>query len=196
MIIEKNQSQVEIEKIRVPKKDSERNDSGLVKSELFHRDRVVDFDLGFLGGPQKRTGFRLSIWMWLAAAIDALVVMSLTCFFMLCYSALLKLGLKSTLGFTLTKENLAITFSVFFLFSGWMYFITTRALVGASIGERTCSLRLGQPHERIKRSYLPRLIVRTTLTLVTGIVTLPLLSLLFKTDIVGRITGLNIYSLK
>lgn len=195
MIIEKDQSQVEIEKIRVPKKDSGRG-GDLTKSPLFRRDLHIDFDLGFLGGPQKRTGFRLSIWMWLAATIDTLVILSVSCFFMLCYSLMLKLGLRSSLGFTLSGANVAMTFSVFFLFSGWMYFISTRALTGASIGERTCSLRLGQPHERVKRSYLPRVVIRTTMTLLTGIITLPLLSLLFKTDIVGRITGLNIYSLK
>lgn len=195
MIIEKNQSHNEIEKIRVPKKDSDRG-ADLDKSALFRRGQHIDFDLGFLGGSQKRTGFRLSIWMWLAALIDTLVILSLSCLFMFCYSLMLKLGLRSALGFTLSHENVVMTFSVFFLFSGWMYFISTRALTGASIGERACSLRLGQPHERIGRSYVARVIVRTTLTLFTGIITLPLLSLIFNTDIVGRMTGLNIYSLK
>ena len=194
MIIERNQPQNE--KTRVPKKDS--GISGdLKKSPLFRdRDVVADFDLGFLGGPQKRSGFRLSIWMWLASTIDTLVIAAVSCFLMLCYSLLLKAGLKQVLGFTLAKENALITFLVFFVFSGWMYFISSRTLTGASIGEHTCSLRLGQPHERVKRSYLPRVIIRTTLTLFTGIITLPLLSLVINKDVVGRITGLNIYSLK
>ena len=194
MIIERNQPQNE--KTRVPKKDS--GISGdLKKSPLFRdRDVVADFDLGFLGGPQKRSGFRLSIWMWLASTIDTLVIAAVSCFLMLCYSLLLKAGLKQVLGFTLAKENALITFLVFFVFSGWMYFISSRTLTGASIGEHTCSLRLGQPHERVKRSYLPRVIIRTTLTLLTGIITLPLLSLVINKDVVGRITGLNIYSLK
>lgn len=194
MIIERNQPQYE--KTRVPKKDSGIG-GDLKKSPLFRdRDVVADFDLGFLGGPQKRSGFRLSIWMWLASTIDTLVIAAVSCFLMLCYSLLLKAGLKQILGFTLAKENALITFLVFFVFSGWMYFISSRTLTGASIGEHTCSLRLGQPHERVKRSYLPRVIIRTTLTLLTGIITLPLLSLVINKDVVGRITGLNIYSLK
>ncbi|AZZ36833.1 hypothetical protein CIK05_08530 [Bdellovibrio sp. qaytius] len=198
MNIDKEQNQTEIEKIRVPKKDSGRGIGGdLKKSPLFrNRDLVADFDLGFLGGPQKRTGFKLSIWMWLAATIDTLVIAALSCFFMLCLSVMIKHGLKQTLGFTLMRDNALMTFLVFFIFCGWMYFIASRTLTGASIGEHTCALRLGQPHERVKRSYLPRVIIRTTMTLLTGIVTLPLLSLLVKKDIVGRITGLNIYSLK
>lgn len=196
MIIEKDQSHNEIEKTRVPKKDS--GTSGdLAKSSLFRRDyNVVDFDLGFLGGPQKRTGFRLSIWMWLAATIDTLVVAAISCFFMLCLAVLIKLGLRQTLGFTLSSENALMTFLVFFTFCGWMYFIASRTLTGASLGEHTCALRLGQPHERVKRTYLARVVIRTTMTLLTGIITLPLLSLLVKKDIAGRITGLNIYSLK
>lgn len=196
MIIEKDQSHNEIEKTRAPKKDS--GVSGdLTKSPLFRRGyNMVDFDLGFLGGPQKRTGFRLSIWMWLAATIDTLVIAALSCFFMLSLSVMVKLGLRQSLGFTLSHENALMTFLVVFTFCGWMYFIASRTLTGASIGEHTCALRLGQPHERVKRSYLPRVIIRTTMTLLTGIITLPLLSLLVKKDIVGRITGLNIYSLK
>lgn len=194
MIIERNQPQHD--KTRAPKKDSGL-DGDLKKYPLFRkRDVVADFDLGFLGGPQKRSGFRLSIWMWLASTIDTLVIAAMTCFFMLCYSVLLKLGLKQALGFTLSHDNKMMTLLVFFLFSGWMYFIASRTLTGASIGEHTCSLRLGQPHERVKRSYLPRVIIRTTMTLLTGIITLPLLSLVFNKDIVGRLTGLNIYSLK
>ena len=196
MIIDQHQPQAEIEKTRVPKKDSGVG-GNLAKSSLFRqRDLAPDFDLGFLGGPQKRTGFKLSIWMWLAATIDTLVIAALTCLSMLCYSMLLKLGLKQTLGFTLNQNNALMTFLVFFIFCGWMYFISSRTLTGASIGEHTCALRLGQPHERVKRSYLPRVIIRTTMTLLTGIITMPLLSLLFKKDLVGRITGLNIYSLK
>ncbi|MES2803888.1 MAG: RDD family protein [Bdellovibrionota bacterium] len=195
MIIEKDQSKVNIEKTRVPK-----NDSGiggdLTRSPLFRRGHAIDFDLGFLGGPQKRTGFRLSIWMWLAATIDTLVIAALSCFFMLCLSVMIKLGLRQTLGFTLSHENVLMTFLVFFIFCGWMYFIASRTLTGASVGEHTCALRLGQPHERIKRSYLWRVIIRTTMTLLTGIITLPLLSLVVKIDISGRLTGLNIYSLK
>ena len=65
MIVDQNQTNTQIEKTRAPKKNS--GISGdLAKSPLF-RDRGVfaDFDLGFLGGPQKRTGFKLSIWMWM-----------------------------------------------------------------------------------------------------------------------------------
>lgn len=195
MIIDKEKSQTEIQQIRVPKKDSGRN-IDLTKSALFRRDSHIEFDLGFLGGPQKRTGFRLSMWMILASTIDTLVILSASCFFMFFYSLMMKLGFRSALGFTLSHENLATTFTVFFLFSGWMYFIATRVLSGASIGEKTCTLRLGQPHERIKKSYVTRVILRTSLTLATGVITLPLISLIFNTDIVGAITGLRIYSLK
>lgn len=189
MIIENNRSEKQIEITRVPKKDSGR-------SLFYRREMVVDFDLGFLGGPQKRSGLKLTIWMWLASTIDVLVIAATTCFLMFCYSLLLKFGLMKALSFTMTYDNKFITLMVFFIFSGWMYFIASRALAAASIGERTCSLRLGQPSDRLKNSYLSRVIVRTTLTLLTGIVVLPLLSLILKKDIAGRLTGLNIYSLK
>jgi hypothetical protein len=189
MIIDKETSQTEIEKIRIPQKDSDHS-TDLTKSPLFRRDHFIDFDLGFLGGPQKRTGFKLSIWMWLAASVDTLIIASATCFQMFFLMLAIKIQLHE-LRFLVNSVNLPLTFTVIFLFSGWMYFIA-----GASIGEQTCSLRLGQPHERVKKFYTARVMIRTTVTLMTGIVTLPLLSLIFKKDVVGRITGLYIYSLK
>lgn len=73
--------------------------------------------------------------------------------------------------------------------------IFLRGFNGATIGEWTCSLRLGQPWQRLQSGYILKVLLRTTLIMATGIVTLPLLSLLFKRDLAGDISGLKIYSL-
>ena len=86
-------------------------------------------------------------------------------------------------------------FVLSFLFSFWAYMIMMRVFMGASLGEWSCQLRLGQPIQRIKPGYTLRVMARTTLILVTGVITLPLLSLIFKRDILGDITGIRIYSL-
>lgn len=187
---------VEIEKARIPRKKDSGREIDIDHESLFPQKRMGDFGLGFIGGSQKRTGFKLSIWMWLAATIDALVVAASSCLLMLGLMLVVKFHLRNTLGFLTSQGNLQITFCVLFLFVGWMYFIASRTLTGSSIGEKTCSLRLGKPHERVQKFYMSRVIMRTTLTLLTGIVTLPLMALVIRKDIAGSLTGLRIYSLK
>ena len=70
-----------------------------------------------------------------------------------------------------------------------------RIFMGASLGEWTCQLRLGQPAQRMRASYYLRVIVRTTLILITGIITIPILSLILKRDLIGEVTGVRVYSL-
>jgi hypothetical protein len=86
-------------------------------------------------------------------------------------------------------------FAISFVFSFWVYLVTMRVFMGASLGEWSCQLRLGQPLQRIKPTYVLRVAARTTTLLLTGVVTIPLLSLFLKRDLLGEFTGIRIYSL-
>jgi len=147
-------------------------------------------------GPSRRQGFKLALWTWLSLLTDGLVIVAAGCFLNLVFMFAVQQFFKADLGFLYLKPNRLLSFSCVFVFTGWIYFIATRALVGASVGEWTCSLRLGQPSERLNDTYITRLLVRTTIGLTTGIILLPLLSLVFKKDISGFLSGLKLYSLK
>jgi len=147
-------------------------------------------------GPSRRQGFKLALWSWLSLLTDGLVIVAAGCFFNLVFMFTVQQFFKADLGFLYLKSNRALSFSCVFIFTGWIYFIATRALVGASVGEWTCSLRLGQPSERLSDTYITRLLIRTTVGVLTGIILLPLMSLFFKKDISGFISGLKLYSLK
>lgn len=159
-------------------------------------DFVEDGSPQFMGGPQRRQGLQLALWMWFASFADTLIIMSLSCFVNLVAVFLIRTFFKAELGFLYSIPNQFLTLFCVFIFTGWIYFITLRALFGASIGERSCSLRLGQPSERLNHSYVAKLVFRTTITLLTGIVVFPLLSLVFKKDLSGVCSGLYVYSLK
>ncbi len=150
----------------------------------------------FSGGPQRRSGFKLAAWTWIAFMIDALLLASMTCFLTLGIALGIEKFKWINLYFIVQGPNLVLTLLVMGLFLGWMYFIASRVLVGATVGEWTCALRMGQPSERMHKQYLYRIVLRTSLTLLTGLVPFPMLSLLLKKDILGQITGVSIYSLK
>ncbi len=140
----------------------------------------------FAGGPRSRKGLKLALWTWASAAVDHLIIVAVACVFLLIATIMLKSSLKN-IGFSVITIYVAISM---------IYFVLFRVFLGASIGEYSCSLRLGEPSQRLKMNYSFRIFIRTLSIMVTGIITLPLLSLIFKKDIAGTISGVSIYSLK
>jgi hypothetical protein len=163
---------------------------------LFKRsDYFIDGNTGFQSGAQSRSGLQLALWSWMSALIDGLILISISCFSLILFSFLMKTQARELFRAVAIEPSIAAMFLVSFLFSFWVYMVMMRVFMGASLGEWSCQLRLGQPVQRIRAGYVLRVIARTTLLLVTGVVVLPVLSLIFKRDLPGDITGVRIYSL-
>ena len=183
--------------VKLPRRPSVRpSDKPSLPPRLFRCDYYfAEGLLDFRSGSQKRSRFQLTLWSWMSALIDGLVLVSSSCFTMILFSVLMRTQARDLLKFFLVESNILKMFMVFFGFSFWVYLIMMRIFMGASLGEWSCQLRLGQPVQRIKTSYILRVMARTTLILVTGIITLPILSIVCKKDLIGDLTGLRIYSL-
>ena len=166
--------------------------------DIFKRLEMIEdasTHVGFHGGSKKRSGLKLALWTWLAAGLDALVLVSTSCFFILVFSFLMKANPNSMFGLFLKNQNSVMMLGILFIATLWTYLIFMRVFIGATLGEWTCGLRLGQPLERFHFSYLIKVTLRTTVVLASGIFIIPLISLLFSRDIAGDISGLKIYSL-
>lgn len=150
----------------------------------------------FDGGSSKRSGLKLAMWTWLSAFIDGLVLISISCFFTVTFSFLMKTSPGSIFSLFIKNQNLINVIGFLLMVTIWSYLIFMRAFMGASIGEWACDLRLGQPVQRFKLSYLFKVTVRTTVIVVSGIIFIPLLSLILSRDLAGDICGLRIYSLQ
>lgn len=144
---------------------------------------------GFRSGPvSKRSGYSLAAWSLLAAFIDGLILISLSCVFLLVFSVVAK---QIQLPLVATK-----IFVIIYLLCMCVYMTSLRVFAGHTIGEWACDLRLGQPHERIKARYAGQVVLRVALVMFTGLIAMPVLSLLFRKDIAGKLTGLHLFSLK
>lgn len=158
--------------------------SNLDLSPLFHR------------GPTRRSRFKLALWTMASFAVDALIIIGLALSFIVISSIVTRYALpKNTIKF-INQRNLWDIIFVTTMGLGWIYYLTLRLIFGATAGEYSCSLRVGQPYERIQATYPLRVLMRLVLISVTGFITLPILSLLFKTDIAGKLTKVSLYSLK
>lgn len=174
-----------------------RSDSKL--DDVFKNNRSLQFDqnTGFHGGPSaRRKGYRLALWSWLASFIDALILVATSCIFLLVFSMIVKNSMGGILAGITQGQHRLLLFAEVYALSSWIYMIVIRSFMGSSIGEWACDLRLGQPHERLQTIYVLRVIFRSSLIVVTGVVTLPLLSLLCGKDLAGIFTGLRLFSLK
>lgn len=170
-----------------------------VLDRLFRNHPQWQFDqgTGFHGGPSaRRKGYRLSMWSLLGSMVDTLILISASCIFMLMFSLVVKTSFGAILQNLSHGKTDLVFFAEIFLAFAWIYMIAVRGLMGATIGEWTCDLRLGQPQERLRPSYIFKVILRSSLIMMTGVILLPILSLILGRDIPGRISGLQLFSLK
>ncbi len=171
--------------------------SKIKKNQDLIEDRHLEFveNTGFAGGPNRRSGYKLALWSFYASCVDALVAISLTLIFV----AFASYFSKKFFSYNVFPKDYASLLPLLAQISVgiyWIYSIVVRVFIGCTLGENSCDLRLGQPSQRIQANYALKVALRSSLNLFSGIVVLPLLSLLFKTDIAGKISGLKLISLK
>ncbi len=167
--------------------------------DLFKSRKEMNFSVGtgFQGGPsRKRKGYRLALWSLMASIIDGLVLIAISCAFLVLFSLLMKTSANVVIKSYFHTESQIMLLVQIYAGSAWVYLIATRVLTGSSIGEWACNIRLGQPHERLETRYVLRVLARSTLIVVTGVVILPALSLILGGDLTGKLCGLRLFSLK
>lgn len=141
----------------------------------------------FRGGPNKRKGLKLVAWMFTSVIVDILILIGISCLFLIAVSQIFK---QSSI-----IPPFEIGLSIYTL-SSWIYFVGARVFVGATVGEWSCGLRVGQPYERQQAQYPFRIIARVILITFSGVLIIPLLSLIFKKDLAGHLTRAKLYSLQ
>lgn len=135
------------------------------------------------------------LWSWTAALIDAFVLLSASCVFLMSFAWIVQTSPSQALA-SLAGAHYIVGFLLLFAVCAWVYLITLRCLCGFTIGEWACDLRLGQPHQRLMKTYPMKVLLRSSLVIVTGLLVLPLLSLLTGRDWAGRLSGVSVMSLR
>lgn len=74
----------------------------------------------------------------------------------------------------------------------WIYYTLTRMFVGSTLGEWVYDLQMGKKSELFSNSYFLKISLRPVLTMLSGIVVLPIISQFLGYDILGRWMGLEL----
>lgn len=128
-----------------------------------------------------------------SAILDAVVVLALTMIFMTALVSVTKVDVLNLMLYSkqdiTTQGSLAILYFAVFL----MYAVIARSFFGKTLGEWTFDHQMGSAEDQKKSLYPLQIVARALITLATGIVVLPILSMLVGKDLAGRISGVQLY---
>ena len=181
--------------IPAPKERAPRPLDSLFKTPSLTWETREENSVGFHRGPRSPgRGYRLMAWSVLAAFIDSLLLFSMSCFLLIGFSKMMKTTLLQVFAF-FQQANLEVVL----LAPGGliaMYLVIFRVFLGFTIGEWACGLRLGLLKQRLHRSYALRVLGRTALIFASGLILMPILSLVFGRDLPGLLLRLPLIEKK
>ncbi len=173
------------------KGESSRDLGGFFRDGSAHLDFSTEFNRGSRSGG---VGYKLVAWSFIAALIDALIIFALSCAFLVGFSFLVKSEMHSMLQvFGGSIYQIGFMAGALLLCT---YMIMLRVFLGFTIGEWACSLRLGNLKQRLNRFYSLRVVARMFLIFITGLVVLPLISLLIGRDLAGLVVRLPLIEVR
>jgi hypothetical protein len=179
-----------LEIVREPRQERGHRDDTVTDEDRSANARIYQA-LGFNSGSRKRRGRKLIEFQILSALVDSMLILAISLFVCFLYLVSLKTDL---VNFLPHKIYFAELFGVIFLWIQFCYLVVLRAFSGSTFGEKVFDVRLGIFQERYLLSYPFRVIYRTFIIYLCGIVVLPILSWFFKKDLAGEISGLKITS--
>ncbi|MCB0413895.1 MAG: hypothetical protein KDD50_06155 [Bdellovibrionales bacterium] len=128
--------------------------------------------------------------------MDTLVVMAIALVFLLSLLWITKVDLASVWFSSRHDFATQISMGILYLAVFQMYMIIARSFFGRSLGEWTFDYQLGSEEQQNSSIYPVKVLFRAFWVMVTGFVVLPLISLIFRVDIAGKLSGLRLYEQK
>lgn len=155
---------------------------------IFNYKKMPAIQESFHRGPVRpRNLLKTILYSIAAAGIDGLIIFSMGCLFTLSFVFLNKV---SSFEFVL---NLGWDVLLIFVGVFMLYMIMLRAYMKQTIGEWACGIYLGTFEQQNHPYYGLRVVDRTLILLMTGLIVLPLLSLVLRVDLLERFCKLALY---
>lgn len=124
---------------------------------------------------------------------DAIVVIGLTGLFLFATFLIAKVD-PVTVVKMIPQEPMTTIGLVLLVFSVLQgYLLISRCFFSSTLGEWAFEIEVGTTAQQNLISYPFRVLLRSLITLATGIILLPLMSLIIGRDIAGRISGVSLY---
>lgn len=129
----------------------------------------------------------------LAATLDAMLISAAFLLSMIAMLSVTKVDLFLNLSHSATSRFVYIATAGLFFTITFIYMVISRTFSGCTPGEWAFDQICGNDPKMAAMNYIPRVVLRTLLVMLTGFITLPLLSYLFNKDYAGELSGINLY---
>ncbi len=163
-------------------------DIGVATDDHLKQRENVSFVEFRRGSSSRKPGYILAAWSFFSALCDTLINFGMACLFMVASSLVMQS--QSDQVFEFFQDSFPIIFILLFMAFQSLYMLVTRAFIGASLGEWASGIRLGSVKDRLDSFYVARVFGRSLMVFCTGIITLPVLSLLIGKDAAGFLSGI------
>lgn len=131
-----------------------------------------------------------------SAALDFVVIVALSLIFMAGMLSMTKMDLGMVVRAAESDSLTTLSLVVAFLAIMQMYLIVSRTFYGRTLGEWTFDVQLGRGEDQTQAMYPVKVVGRSLLVTLTGLLILPLISLIMRRDLAGQITGVQLYQQK
>lgn len=128
-----------------------------------------------------------------AAILDGMVAAGITTILLVAILAITRINLVGMLSNAQTDGPTQLNLVLLFLAVVQMYMLTARSFFGASLGEWAFDLQLGTSEEQRQTWYPVKVAWRMIIVTLTGLVVLPLISMIARRDLLKYLTGLQLY---
>lgn len=130
-----------------------------------------------------------------SAILDTLVAVGLGCLLLVVTLSITNVNLLALLENSQTDRETIGALALLFVAGGLLYVLAARSFVGATLGEWSYEIRVGD-HKARTRWFYPVLVMwRGLLVTATGFVLFPIISAIAGTDVLKYLTGLELVSI-
>ncbi len=127
-----------------------------------------------------------------AFILDAMLVLAATLLCMIVVLSITKVDVTSAIFSSEASGFIFLSTLALFGLVSFVYLVGHRIFLGATPGEWAYDIRIGHPNEVGTAGYAISVIARSALVVLTGIFTLPLISLFIRRDLVGALSQTQI----
>ncbi len=131
-----------------------------------------------------------------SALLDFIICSALGLVFLAASLTVTKVDLNIVLANLNGDLMTQLALGVMFIAVMQMYVVISRSIFGATLGEWTFDLQIGEDEEQKLGAYPARVALRSLVNVITGLFLLPVFSALIGRDIAGSISGVKLYRQK
>ena len=128
-----------------------------------------------------------------AAILDFVLVIALAGMFLVSLLLITKVELQSVYFNFQTDMFTRASLGVLLIAVMQMYVVVARSFFGRTLGEWTFDYQMGNDKDIEATLYPIKIVWRSLVTVLTGLLLLPILSFIFQTDIAAKLTGVQLY---